>query len=63
MNDYYEYIEGLCSEHCESWAIQQICDELNKRDNQLAEFKAAMENYMGRSRVFEALEQYRAENS
>lgn len=65
MSYHKEYISGLCPES-DSWVVNQICGELDSRDKQieeLKEIKAAVEFYFGRSRCFEAVEQYRAENS
>lgn len=89
MSYYFDYIEGLCHESTESWAIVQICEELDRRDDEIAaekrnteverisgsavlkellelkkeiqEYQNAMVFYFGRSKCFEAVEQFRAE--
>lgn len=68
MSYYKDYIKGLCPE-CQDWVVTQICGALDTRDDEatklkkeLEEFKSAMNFYIGSSRVFEALEQYRVEN-
>jgi hypothetical protein len=65
MSYYKDYIQGLCPE-LESWQVNQICGELDSRDDsqnklkeEFEEYKSAIEAYIGSSKVASALDEYR----
>lgn len=51
-SSYKDYIDKLCGSNVDYWVIDQICEELDKRDAEIAKLRNGIEDWLKRMEYY-----------